>query len=124
MIRDTIWAEPRAASLFSRRPRFLRRIRCSPAAQPQTSPNAVERTGSANSFGREPLWYAAPSEQLEQHDVGSPTVFTAPGSTLAPVTQAKEIAVNRQAFHNYAIIEKFEAGHEATGTEIKSRDAT
>jgi len=32
----------------------------------------------------------------------------------------KEIAVNRQAFHNYEIIEKFEAGLVLTGTEIKS----
>jgi SsrA-binding protein len=36
----------------------------------------------------------------------------------------KDIAVNRQAFHNYDIIEKFEAGIVLTGTEIKSaRDA-
>ncbi len=32
----------------------------------------------------------------------------------------KEIAVNRQAFHNYDIIEKFEAGLVLTGTEVKS----
>ncbi len=32
----------------------------------------------------------------------------------------KEIAANRQAFHNYEIIEKFEAGMVLTGTEIKS----
>jgi SsrA-binding protein len=32
----------------------------------------------------------------------------------------KEIAANRQAFHNYEIIEKFEAGLVLTGTEIKS----
>jgi len=32
----------------------------------------------------------------------------------------KEIAVNRQAFHNYEIIEKFEVGLVLTGTEIKS----
>jgi SsrA-binding protein len=32
----------------------------------------------------------------------------------------KEVAVNRQAFHNYDIIEKFEAGIVLTGTEIKS----
>ena len=31
-----------------------------------------------------------------------------------------EITVNRQAFHNYDIIEKFEAGIALTGTEIKS----
>jgi SsrA-binding protein len=33
---------------------------------------------------------------------------------------SKEVAVNRQAFHNYDIIEKFEAGLVLTGTEIKS----
>lgn len=33
---------------------------------------------------------------------------------------SKEIAVNRQAFHNYTILEKFEAGLVLTGTEIKS----
>jgi SsrA-binding protein len=32
----------------------------------------------------------------------------------------KDIAANRQAFHNYEIIEKFEAGIILTGTEIKS----
>jgi SsrA-binding protein len=32
----------------------------------------------------------------------------------------KDITVNRQAFHNYDIIEKFEAGIALTGTEIKS----
>jgi SsrA-binding protein len=32
----------------------------------------------------------------------------------------KEIAVNRQAFHNYDILERFEAGIMLTGTEIKS----
>ena len=32
----------------------------------------------------------------------------------------KDVAVNRQAFHNYEIIEKFEAGIALTGTEIKS----
>jgi SsrA-binding protein len=32
----------------------------------------------------------------------------------------KEVAVNRQAFHNYDLIEKFEAGIALTGTEIKS----
>jgi len=31
----------------------------------------------------------------------------------------KDIAVNRQAFYNYDIIEKFEAGIVLTGTEIK-----
>jgi SsrA-binding protein len=33
---------------------------------------------------------------------------------------SNEISVNRQAFHNYDIIEKFEAGLVLTGTEIKS----
>jgi len=33
---------------------------------------------------------------------------------------SNEISVNRQAFHNYDIIEKFEAGMVLTGTEIKS----
>jgi SsrA-binding protein len=32
----------------------------------------------------------------------------------------KEVSVNRQAFHNYDILEKFEAGIVLTGTEIKS----
>ena len=37
---------------------------------------------------------------------------------------SNDVAVNRQAFHNYEIIEKFEAGIVLTGTEIKSaRDA-
>jgi len=31
-----------------------------------------------------------------------------------------DISVNRQAFHNYDIVEKFEAGIVLTGTEIKS----
>jgi SsrA-binding protein len=33
---------------------------------------------------------------------------------------SKEVSVNRQAFHNYDILEKFEAGMVLTGTEIKS----
>jgi SsrA-binding protein len=33
---------------------------------------------------------------------------------------SKEVSVNRQAFHNYDIIEKLEAGIVLTGTEIKS----
>ena len=32
----------------------------------------------------------------------------------------KDVAQNRQAFHNYEILEKFEAGIVLTGTEIKS----
>ena len=33
---------------------------------------------------------------------------------------SNDVAVNRQAFHNYEILEKFEAGIVLTGTEIKS----
>ena len=33
---------------------------------------------------------------------------------------SQDVAVNRQAFHNYEILEKFEAGLVLTGTEIKS----
>lgn len=33
---------------------------------------------------------------------------------------SNDVTVNRQAFHNYTIIEKFEAGMVLTGTEIKS----
>lgn len=33
---------------------------------------------------------------------------------------SNEISVNRQAFHNYEILERFEAGMVLTGTEIKS----
>jgi SsrA-binding protein len=33
---------------------------------------------------------------------------------------SKDVAVNRQAFHNYDILEKFETGMVLTGTEIKS----
>jgi SsrA-binding protein len=32
----------------------------------------------------------------------------------------REVAANRQAFHNYEILERFEAGIVLTGTEIKS----
>ena len=32
----------------------------------------------------------------------------------------REIAVNRQAFFNYEVLERFEAGIQLTGTEIKS----
>jgi len=32
----------------------------------------------------------------------------------------KEVAVNRQAFHNYEILERLEAGIVLTGTEVKS----
>jgi SsrA-binding protein len=33
---------------------------------------------------------------------------------------SKEVAVNRQAFHNYEILERYETGIVLTGTEIKS----
>ena len=33
---------------------------------------------------------------------------------------SKDVSVNRKAFHNYEIIEKYEAGIVLTGTEIKS----
>jgi SsrA-binding protein len=33
---------------------------------------------------------------------------------------SNDVAVNRQAFHNYQILDKFEAGIVLTGTEIKS----
>jgi len=33
---------------------------------------------------------------------------------------SNDISVNRQAFHNYEILERFEAGMVLTGTEIKS----
>jgi SsrA-binding protein len=36
------------------------------------------------------------------------------------IKEVKEVAANRQAFHNYEILEKFEAGMVLTGTEIKS----
>ncbi len=32
----------------------------------------------------------------------------------------KQIAANRKAFHDYFVLEKFEAGIELTGTEVKS----
>ena len=41
-------------------------------------------------------------------------------SKVSEARGAKEVAVNRQAFHNYAILERFEAGLVLTGTEIKS----
>ena len=41
-------------------------------------------------------------------------------SKVSDARGAKEVAVNRQAFHNYAILERFEAGLVLTGTEIKS----
>ena len=36
------------------------------------------------------------------------------------MSRRREIAVNRQAFYNYEVLERFEAGIQLTGTEIKS----
>ena len=36
------------------------------------------------------------------------------------MSPAKYISVNRQAFFNYEVLERYEAGLELTGTEIKS----
>lgn len=33
---------------------------------------------------------------------------------------SKDVSVNRQAFHNYEVVERYEAGIVLTGTEIKS----
>jgi SsrA-binding protein len=41
-------------------------------------------------------------------------------TSAARTAAHKDVAVNRQAFHNYEILEKFEAGIALTGTEIKS----
>src|SRR5215210_2549663 len=38
----------------------------------------------------------------------------------APATPAKQVAVNRKAFHDYFIEEEYEAGIVLTGSEIKS----
>ena len=38
----------------------------------------------------------------------------------APQSAAKQFAVNRQAQHLYFLLEKYEAGLELTGTEVKS----
>jgi len=38
----------------------------------------------------------------------------------APKSEAKNFAVNRQAGHYYHLLEKFEAGIELSGTEVKS----
>ncbi len=35
-------------------------------------------------------------------------------------TGTKQVASNRKAFHDYFILEKFEAGIELCGTEVKS----
>jgi SsrA-binding protein len=39
---------------------------------------------------------------------------------VSELKEFKEVVRNRQAFHNYEILEKFEAGLVLTGTEIKS----
>jgi SsrA-binding protein len=39
---------------------------------------------------------------------------------VSELKESKEVVRNRQAFHNYEILEKFEAGLVLTGTEIKS----
>lgn len=35
-------------------------------------------------------------------------------------TGVKQIAANRKAFHDYFVLERFEAGIELAGTEVKS----
>ncbi len=40
--------------------------------------------------------------------------------TAGKANQDRNIAVNRRAFHDYEILEKYEAGLSLTGTEIKS----
>ncbi len=40
--------------------------------------------------------------------------------SAAKTTEGKEIAANRAAFHEYHILEKYEAGAVLTGTEVKS----
>lgn len=42
------------------------------------------------------------------------------GRILAHMTESKTITVNRKAYHDYHILESFEAGIVLTGTEIKS----
>ena len=37
-----------------------------------------------------------------------------------PETNEKLIASNKKAFHDYHVLDKFEAGIELTGTEVKS----
>ena len=45
-------------------------------------------------------------------------------SALPRQTGIKEISKNRKAFHEYFVLERFEAGIELAGTEVKSiRDA-
>ena len=39
---------------------------------------------------------------------------------MAAVTQEKVLATNRAAYHNYHILDKYEAGIALTGTEVKS----
>ena len=42
------------------------------------------------------------------------------GSALAKEKGVKEICTNRKAFHEYFVLERFEAGIELAGTEVKS----
>jgi SsrA-binding protein len=42
------------------------------------------------------------------------------GRILAHMTESKTITVNKKAYHDYHILESFEAGIVLTGTEIKS----
>ena len=42
------------------------------------------------------------------------------GSALAKQKGVKEICTNRKAFHEYFVLERFEAGIELAGTEVKS----
>ena len=42
------------------------------------------------------------------------------GSALAKQKGVKEICANRKAFHEYFVLERFEAGIELAGTEVKS----
>jgi SsrA-binding protein len=42
------------------------------------------------------------------------------GSALAKQKGVKEICGNRKAFHEYFVLERFEAGIELAGTEVKS----
>ena len=42
------------------------------------------------------------------------------GNALAKQKGVKEICANRKAFHEYFVLERFEAGIELAGTEVKS----
>ena len=47
-------------------------------------------------------------------------VFSKGGSAVPKQTGTKQIAQNRKAFHEYFVLERFEAGIELFGTEVKS----